>query len=100
MVEMEKENLIMKKEVASYRSLYHDAISKVRTLEGMLLNAESVNESLQRKFNDYNILVDECNAAVSRNCKLTGRDKCSEPVLIAITYNDYDGCTADLHFED
>nr|XP_027230182.1 kinesin-like protein KIF23 isoform X1 [Penaeus vannamei] len=61
-VEMEKENLIMKKEIMSLRSLYDDAMAKVRTLESMLLNAESVNESLQRKFTDYNNLVDECNA--------------------------------------
>lgn len=64
-VEMEKENLIMKKEIMSLRSLYDDAMAKVRTLESMLLNAESVNESLQRKFTDYNNLVDECNAVVS-----------------------------------
>ncbi|XP_071535053.1 kinesin-like protein KIF23 isoform X2 [Panulirus ornatus] len=61
-VVMEKESIIMKKEITSLRSLYHDAMSKVRTLESLLLNAESVNESLQRKFNDYNNLVDECNA--------------------------------------
>lgn len=66
-MEMEKENIIMKKDIASLRSLYHDAMTKVRNLESLLLNAESVNESLQRKFNDYNNLVDECNAVVSEH---------------------------------
>lgn len=71
-VEMEKENLIMKKEIMSLRSLYDDAMAKVRTLESMLLNAESVNESLQRKFTDYNNLVDECNAVVSSHKQFRG----------------------------
>ncbi|XP_042224138.1 kinesin-like protein KIF23 isoform X1 [Homarus americanus] len=60
-MDMEKENIIMKKEIASLRSLYGDAMSKVRSLESMLLNAESANESLQRKFSDYNNLVDDYN---------------------------------------
>lgn len=64
-VEVEKENLIMKEQIASLRSLYNDAMAKVRCLESMLLNAESANESLQRKFDDYNKVVDECNAVVS-----------------------------------
>ncbi|XP_053648814.1 kinesin-like protein KIF23 isoform X1 [Cherax quadricarinatus] len=61
-MEMEKENILMKKEISDLRSQYSDAMAKVRSMESMLLNAESVNESLQRKFNDYNYLVDECNA--------------------------------------
>ena len=63
--EMEKENLVMKKELTSMRALYNDAMGRVRSLENLLHNAESANESLQRKLEDHAFLRDECEAVVS-----------------------------------
>ncbi|KAK8396601.1 hypothetical protein O3P69_004941 [Scylla paramamosain] len=60
--EMEKENLVMKKELTSMRALYSDAMGRVRSLENLLHNAESANESLQRKLEDQAFLRDECEA--------------------------------------
>lgn len=62
---MEKENLVMKKELTSMRALYNDAMGRVRSLENLLHNAESANESLQRKLEDHAFLRDECEAVVS-----------------------------------
>ncbi|MPC65661.1 hypothetical protein E2C01_059799 [Portunus trituberculatus] len=60
--EMEKENLVMKKELMSMKALYSDAMGRVRSLESLLHNAESANESLQRKLEDQAFLRDECEA--------------------------------------
>ncbi|XP_068210272.1 kinesin-like protein KIF23 isoform X2 [Palaemon carinicauda] len=61
-MKMEKENIVLRQENASLQSLHEDAMNKIRSLEAMVLNAESANESLQRKFTNYDNLVDECNS--------------------------------------
>ncbi|CAL4093647.1 unnamed protein product, partial [Meganyctiphanes norvegica] len=61
--QMEKENLLIRQENSSLRSLYDDAMRKVRYLENSLVNAEASNESMQRKFEDYNNIINDCNNA-------------------------------------
>lgn len=61
--QMEKENLLIRQENSSLRSLYDDAMRKVRYLENSLVNAEAANESMQRKFVDYNNIINDCNNA-------------------------------------
>ncbi|XP_050689263.1 kinesin-like protein KIF23 isoform X5 [Eriocheir sinensis] len=61
--EVEKENLVMRQELASLRALHSDAISRIRTLETHVHNAESANDSLQRQLKNYTNLRDECEAA-------------------------------------
>lgn len=63
--EMEKENLVMRQELASLRALHSEAISRIRTLETHVHNAESANDSLQRQLKNYTNLRDECEAVVS-----------------------------------
>ena len=67
----------MKKEVLSLRSLYNDAMGRVKALETALLNAETMNDSLTRKFNDYDNLIEEYNAAVSSRGDSRGGGKYS-----------------------
>ncbi|XP_064077220.1 LOW QUALITY PROTEIN: kinesin-like protein KIF23 [Macrobrachium nipponense] len=61
-LKMENENIVLRQENASLQSMYDDALNKIRNLEAMVLETESANDSLQRKFTNYDNLVDECNA--------------------------------------
>ena len=72
---MEEENILLRQENTGLKKLYDDSMSKIRNLESMVLNAESANESLQRKFTNYDNLVDECSAVVSIvwECRLMGK---------------------------
>ena len=71
---MNKENLVMKQEMTSLRALYSDAMGRVRSLETLLHNAESANDSLQRKLEDHAVLRNECEAVVSGcGCRLAAK---------------------------
>lgn len=65
LVECEKENIVLRQERDSLRSVYEDAMKKVKNYEALLLRAEAANDSLQCKFADYNTLMDEYRQAVS-----------------------------------
>ncbi|KAB7501097.1 Kinesin-like protein KIF23 [Armadillidium nasatum] len=62
-MEMEKENVYLRQESGSLRSLYDDAMKKVKHYESLLLNAEADNDSLQRKLTEYITIVDDYNQA-------------------------------------
>ncbi|RXG67805.1 Kinesin-like protein KIF23 [Armadillidium vulgare] len=62
-MEMEKENVYLRQESGSLRSLYDDSMKKVKHYESLLLNAEADNDSLQRKLTEYISIVDDYNQA-------------------------------------
>uniref|UniRef100_A0A6A7G2M4 Kinesin-like protein n=1 Tax=Hirondellea gigas TaxID=1518452 RepID=A0A6A7G2M4_9CRUS len=64
---METENLVLRQQNTSLQALYEDREHRIREIEGRLMNAESVNDSLYSKYNnlveDHNQAVEERNLA-------------------------------------
>ncbi|XP_076070028.1 kinesin family member pavarotti isoform X2 [Oratosquilla oratoria] len=62
--DMEKEVILLQHDKSSLQGLYDDAMKRIRVLENMVVNAEAANDSMHRKFSDYNELVDNYKQAL------------------------------------